>query len=806
MITAWARILGQVPKSRLVLNTLAFADDGVCRRYRELFARQGIGADRLDLIFTTPQPKTWEAYAGIDIALDPFPHNAGTTTIEALWLGVPTVALADRPSVGRFGASILGAVGLESWVAHSVDDYVAKAVTAARDVKALAKLRAGLRQSMQASPLCDGRGLAAALEKAYGGLWAGYCERQARIDALQADAAKAYAGGKPQQAVELFRAALQLAPRADILTNLGAALRAAGRLQEAEAAYREAIANAPDFAAAHGNLGNLLVGCGRLAEAEVALRRAHELSPDDAEALRNLAVCLLGMSRADEAQPLLERAAALAPRNGDIHDNLAQALRLRGQPMAAAERYRAAEAVIAGNYRAIANRALSLQDLGHFDEAEVLFQRALALKPDYALAHSNLLFCVNYHPTRSAEDIFAEYRRYDAAHAARHLPADLAFDNDPDPGRRLRVGFLSPDFREHSGRHFIEPLLTHRDAQHIELFCYAEVPNPDATTRHFQSLSDHWRSTVGLSDDAVAAVIRRDRIDILMDLGGHTASSRLLVLARKPAPVQIAYLLGHGYTSGLSAIDAFLADEALVPPGSEALFSEQVVRLPRIPIAYAPPKTMPEVAPLPALRNGHVTFGYFGRPERLNDKVVAAWAAVLARVPGSRLKLNSKAFGEAAFRARMAERFATHGIAADRLDLVYTTPQPKTWEAYGTVDIALDPFPHNAGTTTIEALVAWRASGVAEGPAVGGAVRGQHPGRGGAIGLGGGERGGLRGACGKQGRRPCRAGEAACRSAAPLCGVAAGRCQGPSQPSAGHLSQSVEGLVRWGSCRFASGG
>ena len=236
------------------------------------------------------------------------------------------------------------------------------------------------------------------------------------------------------------------------------------------------------------------------------------------------------------------------------------------------------------------------------------------------------------------------------------------------------------------------------------MFCYAEVPVEDATTARLRGHADHWRSTIGRSDAEVAEMIRRDAIDVLVDLAGHTAGNRLLVFARRPAPVQISYMLGTGSTSGLSAIDAFIADDSLAPPGSDHLFSEQVIRFPRIPLAYRPPPDMPAVASLPALRQGRVTFGYFGRTVRLNDLVIAAWSRLLAAVPGSQLVLNSAPFAEPASRAQFAARFAAHGISRDRLDLIFTTPQPTTWAAYAGIDIALDPFPHNAGTTTIEAL------------------------------------------------------------------------------------------------------
>lgn len=704
VVDVWSRILHGVPGSRLVLNALPFSDEAVRKRYLDLFARRGIAGERLQLIFTTPQTKTWDAYATIDIALDPFPHSGGTTTIEALWMGVPVLSLKSRAPLGRFGDSILSAAGLTNWIADNADAYVAQAIGFASDIDALERLRSSLRARVAASPLCDAAGLTRILETTYTTLWQRYCDGEAAIDGLQAAAAQAYTQGRHAEAVDLFQAALAKARRADILSNLGAALRAAGRASEAEAAYREAIERDPASATAWHNLGNLYLGAGRLADAEANLRQATTLAPNDAEALSSLAVVLIGRQKLHDAEPILRHAMAIAPANGAIRDSLAQVLRQTGRVMEALLEYQSALPLITAMPRALNNMAVVLQELCDFKSAARLYRQALTQRRDYALAHANLLFCLNYDPDLSAEEIYTEYRRYDETMALPHRPAVQRYENTPDPSRRLRVGYLSPDFRNHSARHFIEPILAHHDRSVVEIYCYAEVAEPDHVTKHFQSLADNWRSTVGLSDAGVAELIRKDQIDVLVDLGGHTSSSRVLVMARKPAPLQVAHFLGHGTTSGLSAIDAFLADDDLAPEGSDALFAESVERLGRIPLAYTPPQGMPDLAPLPALRNGYVTFAHFGRPERLNDRVIAAWSAILARVPQSRLTLNSKAFSEAAYRDWMAARFAQHGIGADRLNLMYTSPQPTTWAAYGEVDIGLDPFPHNAGTTTIEAL------------------------------------------------------------------------------------------------------
>ena len=705
VVEAWARILNGVPGSRLMLNTGPFGDEGVRERYRARFAAHGISADRLDLVYTLPQPNTWAAYGQVDIALDPFPHNAGTTTIEALWLGVPVVSLADRPSVGRFGLSILKSAELDDWVAADVEAYVALAIAKAADLPALAELRTGLRTRMQASALGDGPGLAHNLERVYRSLWRDWCgEHGLDHGALTAKAAGLFQSGDVGGAAAIFDKLARGLGDAGSWSNLGVALKALGRVDPAEAAFREAIARDPNLASAHGNLANLLTGRGQHDDACERYRTALQLAPNEAETWRAYAVCLLAAGDIAAARDAVERALALDPGRASAHETLASVLRADGQPVAAVREYAIAAAGQPDDARTLCNMAIAVQDLGRFDEAEALFRRGLAARPDYVTGHSNLLFCLNYHPGRTDEEVFAEYQRWDERHARPLAAAHPTFANSRDPARRLRLGIVSPDFRGHSARHYIEPILAGLDRTQLEVFCYAEVARPDEATLRFQGMADHWRFSVGLSDAALAEQIRADQIDILMDLGGHTAASRLRVFARKPAPIQVEHMLGHGYTSGMAAMDAFLVDDRLAPEGAEDVFSEKLVRLPRIPLAYVAPEGMPEPGPTPALAKGHLTFGYFGRPERINDAVIAAWSRILREVPGARLMLNTRAFQEAEFRQLYQARFAVHGIGPERLELVYTSPQPSTWAAYGEVDIALDPFPHNAGATTIEAL------------------------------------------------------------------------------------------------------
>jgi predicted O-linked N-acetylglucosamine transferase (SPINDLY family) len=645
---------------------------------------------------------------------------------------VPVVSLAGRPTVGRFGATILYTVGLDDWVTGDIDAYVARAVSAALDPGALATLRATLRPRFAASPLRDAAGLAREIEAAYRSLWDAWREGDTRhlqhlyeagdltvaghlaemmlarnpqdARVLHIHGLVKFSLGDPAAATALLQRSLQVRPDPSVLSDLGVTLRVQGHFAESEAAYRRALQLDPSLTQALGNLGNVLLDQHRPDEAATVLVEALQRAPDQTWLLRSLALSLMARGASDRAETLLRRALEIDPADADAHETLGALLGPSGRPIEAETHHRAGLPGLRERHRGLSNLAIALQMQARFAEAEKCCREALAIRPDYATGHGNLLFALNYRADLSAETIFAEYRNWDHRHALQLAPTELRFTLDRTSGRRLRVGYVSADFRRHSATFFFEPLLAAHDQRAVELFCYAEVAAPDAVTGRLHDLADHWRSTVGLSDAAMADMIREDRIDVLVDLAGHTAGNRLLVFARKPAPVQVAYLLGHGYSSGLSAMDGFLADAFLAPQNAEALFSERIIRLPRIPLVYAPPAEMPPVDSLPALTNGYVTFGYFGRPERLNNDVIATWALILHDVADSHLVLNTVAFREPAFRDLIAARFAEQGVARERLELICTEPQSRTWAAYGAIDVAIDPFPHNAGTTTIEAL------------------------------------------------------------------------------------------------------
>jgi protein O-GlcNAc transferase len=510
--------------------------------------------------------------------------------------------------------------------------------------------------------------------------------------------------GRFDGAAARYERALALRPDyADAQYNLANVRQGQGRLDEAVEGYERAVALRPDHFETHNNLGNALMARGELDAAAAQYERALALRPDDAEANTNLGIVFRGQHKLDGATALFERALAARPDFAQAHYNLGLALAERGRLDEAMARYDHALALKPDYAEAHNALGLTLMGQGKVEAAVARYRRALDRKPDYGVARDNLLLCLNYSDWPAA-DIFAEHRRWDEVHGGAP-PAPAVHLNDRDPDRRLRVGYVSGDFKRHSVAWFLGPLLSAHDAKAVEVYGYAEVARPDQTTERLKGLAHHWRSSVGMSDQALAERIRADRIDILVDLAGHTANNRLTMFARKPAPVQVSWL-GYPNTTGLSAIDYRLVDAVTDPEGAaEAWASETLVRLDDGFLCYGPPPAAPEPAPPPGFADGAVTFGSFNNPSKLSAATLDAWAKVLARTPNARLLLKGGSLGDESTRAQFHAWFADRGVAPERLRLRGPTADPADHLAvYNEVDIALDPFPYNGTTTTCEAL------------------------------------------------------------------------------------------------------
>ncbi len=282
----------------------------------------------------------------------------------------------------------------------------------------------------------------------------------------------------------------------------------------------------------------------------------------------------------------------------------------------------------------------------------------------YPHIHSDLLYTLIHHPDYTPAKMLAEHQEWACRHADPLFPATPAYANTPEPNRRLRIGYVSPDFRGHVVGINIRPFLMGHTRDQFEIFCYSSTPSPDDLTNYLKPFADHWRDVVHLSDEALAAQIREDRIDILVMLAMHTIDSRILAAARKPAPIQINYL-GYFQTGGMRAMDYLLLDEQGVPSnGSDAFFVEKIFRLPTTFAAYHPNVRDIPASPPPSLAKGSITFGSFNAVVKIHPGVVELWSKVLHAVPNSTLLMKARSLGDPSVRKSYEAQFERHGIPA----------------------------------------------------------------------------------------------------------------------------------------------
>jgi predicted O-linked N-acetylglucosamine transferase (SPINDLY family) len=512
------------------------------------------------------------------------------------------------------------------------------------------------------------------------------------------------AQGKLEEAISAFRQALARKPNyPKVYGNLGNAFRAQGKLEEAISAYRQALALQPDFAEAYNNLGATLAAQGRLPDATAAYRQALAIRPDLAEAENNLGIALGGQGKLDEAIGCFQRALALKPEYSAAYYNLGNALSGAGSLQKAQVAYRQALALQPDYPEACNNLGNVLKDQGRLDEAISCFRQALALSPGFSDAGTNLLLCLNYHPQYDSPTIFDEHKLWNDAHAIPFAPKRLPHLNSRDPERPLRIGYVSGDFKRHPVGYLVEPVLAAHSKSEARVYCYSMSPTVDNVTARIQAHADEWRNILGMSDDDVARLTRTDGIDILVDLSGHTAGNRLLVFARKPAPVQATWI-GYINTSGLDAMDYVITDSFISPPEIPQLFTERPIRLPGCFVCFRPPEEAPPVASCPLLSRGYPTFGCFNNNSKVNKEVVGVWSEILHRVPGARLLLKSKALNDPGTRDHYRGLFLERKIQPDRVDLVGSSTYAEYLASYGQIDVALDPFPFSGCMTTCEAL------------------------------------------------------------------------------------------------------
>lgn len=548
-------------------------------------------------------------------------------------------------------------------------------------------------------------------------------------------AVNAQLSGQAEEAKTLYKKLLRKHPdNSEVIGNLAVLIKKDGQVLVAEQMLKRALVANPKNYSALTTLANIQIARKNFDEAEKYNKAALKIEPFFPEAILNEGVILISKNKLDEGEASLWRVLTVDPHHVNARINIANLARLRKlnvdgsievlngilkeQPDNAGihlllcfsyqdtQRFvKAFESAkraidIDPNAEYLMAAGNSLVVLGEFEEAIQYYKEADRLMPDNPMIGATYLFALNYDNRKNQQEVYDEYKSFGELIARNKEKFDHA-GREKIQGRRIRIGYVSADFYSHVVSYFIEPILRNHDHTKFEVIAYANVIKPDDHTLHLKRYFDKWVDIVQMTDDEAAEAIRKDDVDILIDLSGHTAGNRLSAMAKRPAPIQATYL-GFGYTTGMTEIDYFIGDDNFVPQGSESYFAEQVLRIPAPVYAYHPPRAqISDVKPLPALAKGYVTFGTMTRMVRLNTDMLKVWKQILDRVPNSKLRFDQKTFEDPETIERFTGRLEALGFKREQIELVSTRPH---WDGYHDFDIALDCWPHNAGTTTFEAL------------------------------------------------------------------------------------------------------
>lgn len=512
------------------------------------------------------------------------------------------------------------------------------------------------------------------------------------------------AAGDPSRALDVLeRAAEQDPGSVDVLCNLAAALRGLGKVEDALALYRRAYEQAPGDAAILCGLAAAFLDLCQFEAALDAAGRAIALDKSNGEWRNMRGAVLLSMKRYEDALVELEQAVRLAPHLADAQSNLALAFQSLHRLDDSARVYRDMVARWPDIASAQAGLGRTLRLQGQPSAAVACYRRALDLDPGNARIHSSLLFNLLGDPDLDEAGLFQAHRAWQDRHAALLDPGPIDYDNLADPDRRLRIGYVSSDFRAHPVGRLIYPVLACHDRSSVEIVAYSQTTDGDDLTRRVETAVDVFRPVATLDDEGVATLIRDDRIDILVDLSGHSARNRLTVFARRPAPVQTTWL-GYMSSTGLVAIDYLIGDPVHTPQADDACYTETIRRLPHDLLCFDPPDDAPAVVPPPSQSKGHITFGCFNNPGKISPAVLERWARILQAVPDGRLYLRYLGYDDQGAQRQILGRLGALGVDSGRIRFAGRAVYKDVLASYGEIDIALDTFPYSGTMTTLEAL------------------------------------------------------------------------------------------------------
>jgi len=544
--------------------------------------------------------------------------------------------------------------------------------------------------------------------------------------------------GDYQEAAQACRRAIALNPKqvsAETYNNLGVVLKEQDKSAEAMENYRRALAIQPNFAEVYSNMGEILKEQGDIEAAIEHYQKALAINPQLANAHNNLGVALRVQKKWDDAAASYQQALRFDPKHAKAYFNFSSLLFVRGFLAEAAKC--CAQAIkskpeFIKSYLLLSeillyqgklkesietcqqalqvdkkcSEAYSIMGacyfrLGQWEAVRENYRQALNLNPKQHEAHSGLLMAMSYSPKYDAQAIYNEHLRFAKQHAAQvHIQPH---QNNPEPHRRLKIAYLSPDYHDHPTVTFMEAIWQNHDRSEFELLAYANVTVGDKVTKRLQDHFDQWHDLVGKSDEEAANLIREHQVDILIDLTGHAANNRILVFARKPAPIQVAYL-GYPATTGLSTMDYKLTDSVIDPPGEEKYHTEQLFRLPTYRIVQLQPEESPTVNELPALQAGHIMLASFNNFLKVSEQAIQLWANILIALPSAQLKIVHRDGDNPKTQADIKKLFTQLGVDEQQLIVIGRQPFYDYLQLHNTVDLALDPFPHMGGTTTFLSL------------------------------------------------------------------------------------------------------
>ncbi|HEY3790460.1 MAG TPA: tetratricopeptide repeat protein [Bradyrhizobium sp.] len=509
--------------------------------------------------------------------------------------------------------------------------------------------------------------------------------------------------GRFVEAITSFDNAIATDPNhPDALLHKGEALHYLGRFADAIACYNQILITKPTHLAALIDRGCAFKDLGRANEAIAEFNAALAIAPENTTILINRGETRLSLKQNSEALEDFDRVISISPNLALGWLGRANVLMLRKKVSEALEACQRAVAIEPNSTKALTQIGQCHALLGNAEAAVSFFDRTLAINPNDDVALQSRIFSLEFCASDDALQQAARaewWRRIGARISAQHPPHH---ENGLDPARRIVVGYVSGDFRHHSAAYAFRPVLENHDKSQFEVICYSTSPTMDDVTDSFRHISDRWRDVVQWSDEQLADCVRADKVDILIDLSGHTKGNRLRVFARKPAPIQVT-AWGHASGNGLPTIDYLFADPVMLPPQIRDLFVEQIYDLPCTFIIESPPLDR-RVSEPPVTSNGYVTYGVFTRASRLSNSVLDTWARILRSDVTSRLIIKDRLLNDVSIQTRLIENLAAHGITSDRISLIGSTSREEHLAAYRHVDICLDPFPHGGGVSTWEAL------------------------------------------------------------------------------------------------------